>query len=144
MPGFNSTGRSRTSSPATQAFSTVLAGREVLETISARCVGFMKIRRLQDENRAAHSLVDFAMDGDRSRFIENDGGGLFVFPKTAEVESFGFRIGKDVVVGVVHIRKIDRCSDENRQEIGRECDIFLRYLGRRFGGVVRLRSKIAF
>ena len=124
------------------SFQHVVPGREMLQTISARCVCFLKIWRLQDEDGPAHSLVNFTMNGDCARFIENDRGRFFVFAITAQIEPFNFRIGKDVMVGVVHIRKLDRRADQDRQEVRRERDVLLRHLGRRFG-VLLLGVKIA-
>ena len=45
------------------SFKHVVPGREILQTISARCICFLKIGRLQDEDGAAHSLVNFTMNG---------------------------------------------------------------------------------
>ena len=87
--------------------------------------------------------MNFAMNGDRSGLIENDRGRLFVFTKTAQIKSLGFRVGKDVVVGVVHVREIDRCANEHREEVGRERDVLLRHLSGCLWSVVRVGAKIA-
>src|SRR5450432_881230 len=115
----------------------------MLETISARCVCFLKIGRLQDEDSAAHSLVNLTVNGDFPRLVENDRGRFFVFAITAQIEPFCLRIGKNVVVSVVHIRELDRAADQDRQEIWRERDVLLRHLGRCFGAVGLLGTKIA-
>ena len=125
------------------SFQHVVPGGEVLQPISARCVCFLKMGRLQDENGAAHSFVNFTMNGDRPRLVEDDRGRFFVFAITAQIEPFCLRIGKNVVVGVVHIRELDRAADQDRQEIRRERDVLLRHLGRRFGTVGLLGTKIA-
>src|SRR5205085_5848226 len=93
---------------------------------------------------AAHSLVNLAMNGDRSRFIENDCGRLFVLAIPTEVETLRFRIGKDVVISVVHVRELHRCPDQDRQQVRRERDVLLRYLSRRLGGTGLGGTKITF
>ena len=47
------------------------------------------------------------------------------------------------MIGVVHVREIDRRADQDRQKVGRERDVFLRYLGQGLGAVCRLGTKIA-
>lgn len=65
------------------SFQHVATGREMFQTVSAGGVGFRKVRRLQDENGPAHSLVNLAVNGDRSRLVENDRGRFLVLPVTA-------------------------------------------------------------
>ena len=113
----------------------VIAGRKVIETISARCIGLHKVGCLEDQDRAAHSLVNFAMDDDHTGLVEDDRSRLFVFAESAQIKSLGFRVGKDVVIGVVHVREVDRCADEHRKEVGRERDVLLRHFERRSLGV---------
>src|SRR5437867_3173271 len=66
------------------SFEQVAAGREMLQAISARCICFFEIGRLQDENGAAHSLVNFTMNGDCTRLVEDDRGRFFIFAITSQ------------------------------------------------------------
>jgi hypothetical protein len=83
------------------------------------------------------------MNGDCPRLFEDDRGRFFVFAITSQIEPFDFRIGKNVMVGVVHVRKIDRRADEDREKVRRKGDVLLRHPSRCFETVVLLGAKIA-
>lgn len=125
------------------SFQQVVPGGEMLQAVAARCICLLKMRCFQDENGSAHSFVNFTMNGDHAGLIENNRGRFFVFAIAAQIEAFCFRIGKNVMVRLVHVRKIDGRADQNRQEVGRERDVLLRHQGGGFGIIIELRTKIA-
>src|ERR1041385_385418 len=71
-------------------FERVTASRQMFETIMTLCVGFGEERRIQHENGPAHPVVNVAMHGYGSRFIENDRAGLFIFAIAPEIKTLRF------------------------------------------------------
>src|SRR6476620_8593417 len=99
----------------------------MIEVVMPFAVCLLKIRRLQDENCPAHLLVDLAVGRDHSRLIEQNRSWLLVFPVASEVEPLRFRVGENVVISVVEIRKLYSRAYLNSQETGSEADILLRH-----------------
>ena len=77
----------------------------MFQTIVTGRICFLEVRRFQNQNRAAHAVVNLAMHGDHAGFIENNGRRLFLLTVATKIESLRFRIGEDIVIGVVEIRK---------------------------------------
>jgi len=125
-------------------FQHVFARRQIFEPIISVRVGFLKVRTLENENRSAHPVVDLTVNRDGAWFAENDAGWFFLFSIPAEVETFRFRIGKYIVISVVHVGKLDRRTDQNRKQVRREGDIFLRHESAGFSGSVKLSTEITF
>ena len=73
----------------------------------------------EHEDERAHVRMDVAEDADDARAIEPDR--LRVPDRVAsEVERLGLRERKDVVVGVIAVRKIDRRAGHDRQHVRHE------------------------
>src|SRR6202022_23578 len=102
--------------------------RKMFEAIVPGRIRLLKIRRLQNQNDAAHAIVDFTMNRDYARLVEDDCARFFLLAKAAQVETLRFRIGKNIVISVVHVGKLDGGTDAYGNKIGREGDILLRHL----------------
>ena len=68
------------------------------------------------------------MHRDDAGFVENDGARFFIFPIAPEIETFGLRIRKNIVVSIVEVWKFDRASGMDGNQVRREQHIFLRHL----------------
>src|SRR4051794_20053150 len=64
-------------------FEDVIAHRQIFQTIAPRCVGLLKERGVEDEDRAAHGVVNVAMNSYDSWFIENYRDRLLAFSVAA-------------------------------------------------------------
>ena len=84
------------------------------------------------------------MHRDDAGFVEHDRAGFFLFPVTTEIESSRFRIGKNVVVSLVQIWKLDRAAGMDGNQIGREQHVFLRHLRDVIRLGFRVRREVAF
>src|SRR5436190_8461261 len=92
-----------------------------------------KVRRIEDEDQRAHMLVNVAAQGNQARRVEHDGWNRpFVRPVTSQVETLGWREGKDVVISIIEVREQDAGSGLDRQERRHKVEILLRHF--RFGG----------
>ena len=89
---------------------------------------------VEDEDDGAHVLVDVAAKRDHSGDVEDlRGHGPLVRAVAAEVEALRRRIGEDIVVGVVEIRKLHAGADLDREEHRHEVQVLLGH-GRGRGG----------
>ena len=79
-----------------------------------------------------------------SWFIENYRDWFLAFSVATQIESFGLRVRKNVVIGVVHIREIDDAADKDRHKIRRKRHVLLRHPPRSSGRDVSLRAEIPF
>src|SRR4030095_1003379 len=90
-----------------------------------------EIRSVQNQDQPAHVFVNVAAQRNQTRFFEHlCRYGTFLRAITAEVESFDRRIGKDVVISVVEIRKFNSGSNSDRKKRWNERQILLRDLFR--------------
>ena len=110
-------------------FQDVLPCWQMPKTIEALRIGLLKIRIFQDKDRPAHCAVDFTMQRHDTRLIEENHSRVFIFAVATEVEAFRLRVRKDVVIGIIEIRKLDRGPDLNGQNSWTKIEIFLRHLG---------------
>src|SRR5205085_10875137 len=105
-----------------------VACRKMLETIAPGGIGFLKIGRIQNQYRAAHAIVDFAMHRDDAGLIKRYLARFLLFTVTTKVEALGLRVRKDIVIGVVQIWKFHRAARAYRNQVGREQHVLLRHL----------------
>src|SRR4030095_11948960 len=94
-------------------FERVAAYWQMLESVTTLCVGLDEEWCVQNEDGAAHPIMNVAMHGHGSGFIEHDRARFFVFSITAEVEPFRFRIREDVVIHVIQVGELDRRAPQN-------------------------------
>src|SRR5438477_8387943 len=102
------------------SFDREMTGGKVIEAIVTSRVRLLKIRRFQNQDRSAHAIMNLAMHRDDAGFIENNRAWLFIFSIPTEIESFRFRIRKNVVVSVVEVWKFDRAADVDSNQVRRE------------------------
>src|SRR3954468_3945689 len=101
------------------------SGRKMFQTIMTRGIRFDEVRRVQNQNGAAHMLVNFAVELYDAGFIENEGGGFFIFTISAEIESSGFGIGENVVIALIEIGEFHECADFDWNDARRKLKMFL-------------------
>ncbi len=86
-----------------------------------------EIRSIQNQHQSAHVFVNVAPQRDQTRLIKNlYGNWTFLRAITAEIKSFGGRVGKDVVVSVVKIREFNLRTNSYREKRWNEGQILLR------------------
>src|SRR5262249_65261 len=89
--------------------------RQSGQSIPPRRIRHHKMRSIDHEHEPAHVLVNIATQRHKSGLVKNFRRNRpFLRTISAEIESFGRRIGEDAVIGVVEIREFDPCSDLDR------------------------------
>src|SRR5215472_13779702 len=90
-----------------------------------------EVRGVQHQDQSAHVLVYVAPQRHESRIIENDRRDRpFLRTITAKIKSLGWRIGKNIVIRVIEIWKLNPGSHFYRQKRWNKRQIFLRNLFR--------------
>src|SRR3954451_1451114 len=85
-----------------------------------------EIRRVEDENQAAHVFMNVAAQRDEAGLVEYLGGrGIFVRRITPEVEPFCRGVRENVVIGVVEVREINFRPDLDREQSGTKSEVLL-------------------
>ena len=130
--------------PGHPCFEDVIAHRQIFQTIASCGVGLLEERSVEDENGAPHRVVNVAMDRHHAWFIENYRDRFLAFSVATQIESFGLRVRKNVVIGVVHIWEINDTADKDGHKIRRKSHVLLRHPPRRSGRDVSLRAEIPF